>query len=232
MKYKSTNELPSSIKKLPMVAQKLFLSTFNDSVKRQSDEVAFKVAWTIVKKQFKLVEGKWIARGMSSDNYTFVIETKEDVFVQRADDGEFFIEGVLSDVLPDELGTSFTPEALQSFADQINSGQIFGGITHQEWNELKVKYSHLPDDQFIARARSDRKGILKIIKAVYEKGKLWIKAIVDKRYANHIKKFKKMSIEAIIPKQMRKNGKFLGGTIIGLALDNNAINPRAVITAS
>ncbi len=232
MQYKSNNELPKSIKKLPSPVQTLFRESYNKVSDKYNDDKSFRIAWTFVKKKFKMVDGKWIARGMSANTFTFKLQSKEGDFVQRADNGEFFIEGVLSDTLPDELGTSFTEEALKSFAKQINEGNILGGITHQEFDELKIKYSHLDDNEFIARARTERKGILKVIKAIYDKGKLWIKAIVDKRYANHIKRFKKMSIEAFVPPSLRKGGKFYGGTIIGLALDNNAINPRAMITSA
>ena len=90
-------------------------------------------------------------------------------------------------------------------------------------------YSHLDKDTFVAKARQERKGILKVVKAVYEKGKLWIKAIIDKRYIKRVKGFKSMSLEAYIPENKQSGNKYFGGEILGLALDNNAINPRARI---
>ena len=232
MPYKSNESLPDSIKKLPQAAQSLYRKAYNNVSGKYDEATTSKIAWGVVKKKFKKVDGKWIARGLSSDTFTFTIDTKEGELIQRAENGEFYIEGVLSDTLPDQLGTSFTEQALMDFADQINSGNIQGGITHQEYNDLIQKYLHLPTNEFIARARKERKGILKLVKAVYEKGKLWIKALVDKRYANHVRKFNKMSIEAHVPENLRHGNKFLGGTIIGFALDNNAINPRAEVTSA
>ena len=119
--YKSIEELPVEIKKLPKPAQHMFLKAFNSSYSRYGEEIAFETAWTIVKKKFKKVDGKWVAKGFSNDIYTFNIEVKEDVFVQKADDGNFYIEGVLSDILPDLDGWSPTPELLQEWANQIKN---------------------------------------------------------------------------------------------------------------
>ena len=230
MPYTNNEELPSALKKLPSKAQSLYRQVFNEMyAKHKDDSKASTIAWTVVKKQFKQVDGKWVAKGMSRELYTFNIDTKDDIFIQKADDGEFYIEGILSDIYPDSEGWSFTEETLKDFANQINEISICGGITHQEWKELQMKYSHLSEEEFIQKARTERKGILKTVKAVYENGKLWIKAIVDKRYANQVKKFNKISLEAIIPKQFQQAGKYLGGKILGFALDNRAVNPRANI---
>lgn len=230
MPYKDVSQLPESIKKLPHKAQILFLKAFNEVDDKYDEETSFEIAWGVVKKKFKKVDGKWIAKGMSNEVYTFNIDIKEDLFIQKADDGNYYIEGVLSDILPDMDGFSPTPELLENWANQINDMPIFGGITHEEWNELKMKYAHLPEEEFIAKARSERKGILKTVKAIYEKGKLIIKAIVDKRYINHVKKFNKMSLEALVPKKYQVGTKYTGGTILGFALDNNAVNQRSSVT--
>lgn len=230
MPYSSIKELPKEVKVLPHKAQVMFMKAFNSSYGRTNyDAVAFKVAWSIVKKRFKKVNGKWVAKGFLPDLYTFDLSMKGEEFVIKAEDGEYYLEGVLADIYPDSQGYAFTEEALKSFEEQINSGQIIGGITHDEYKNLIMKYSHLPTEEFIAKALSERKGILKTVKAIYEKGRLWIKALVDKRYLNHIKKFKKMSIEAFIPKELQENGNYLGGKVLGFALDNNAINRRAIV---
>ena len=96
---------------------------------------------------------------------------KGEEFVIKAEDGEYYLEGVLADIYPDSQGYAFTEEALKSFEEQINSGQIIGGITHDEYKNLIMKYSHLPTEEFIAKALSERKGILKTVKAIYEKGR-------------------------------------------------------------
>lgn len=230
MPYKDIKELPTSIKKLPIGAQKIFKSAFNASYKKHGEERAFKIAWVAVKRRFKRVDGKWVAKGLGHCFYRFELKQSDNLFIQKGKDGEYYLEGVLSDSNPDSMGKKFSPETLKDFAHQINKRGIFGGITHNEWDSLKMKYSHLSEEEFVKKALNERKGILKVIKAVFNKGKLWVKALIDKRYLNHVSKFKSMSIEALIPKKYQQGNRYTGGTVLGLALDNSPINPRAVVT--
>lgn len=228
MPYNSTSELPESLKKLPVKAQQMFMTTFNNSYERVGEESAFKVAWAVVKKNFKKVDDKWVARGMGLDLFTFSMETKGEVFIQKGEDGEYYLEAVLSDVILDSQGKRFTTEALQEYANQINNHGISGFITHADWKEFIMKHSHLSEDAFVAKARESRKGILKAVRAVFENGKLWIKALIDKRYLNRVKEFNKVSIEALVPKRLQTNSEYKGGYVLGFALDNAAVNPRAI----
>jgi len=229
--YKTNNELPSTIRKLPYKAQSLYRSSFNSSYSRtKSDSIASKVAWTVVKKRFKKVDGNWIAKGLSNDFYSFTMNTNSnEMFISKAKDGEYYLEATLSDDKPDSDGKRFTSESLKDYADQINNYGIAGFITHADWDAFKMKYGHLSEQAFVAKARLERRGILKTVKAIYEKGKLWIKALIDKRYLNHVKKFNKVSIEALVPSRFQGNNEYRGGHVLGFALDNNAINPRATI---
>jgi cation transport regulator ChaB len=228
MPYDRIEELPESIKNLPKKAQVMFLQAFNKVYDKYGEETSFKIAWNVVKKNFKRVDGKWIAKGMGVKLYSFDLKINNS-FVQKGDDGEYYLEGILSDTFVDREGNQFTEEALKDFANQINTHGISGFITHEDWNKFCVENSHLDTDVFISKARNERKGILKVIKAVYEAGKLWIKAVIDKRYVKRVKEFSKMSLEAYVPEDKQSNNKYFGGEILGLALDNNAINPRAVI---
>jgi len=230
MPYNTIKELPASIRKLPIGAQNIFLQVFNKSYDKNGEEIAFKIAWTAVKSKFKKVKDKWIAKGLGHELYTFTLENKEKLFVQKGKDGEFYLEGVLSTTTPDSLGYRFTTDTLQDFARQINKRGVSGSITHEEWERLKLKYSHLTEAKFISKALKERKGILKVVKAIYQKGKLWVKAIIDKRYLNRIKQFKTMSIEALVPKKYQQGRTYTGGTVLGLALDNNPVNKQARIT--
>lgn len=231
MLYNNINNLPTEIRKLPYKAQETFLEVANDSYGRTNDStVSSKVAWELIKSKFHKIDGKYVAKAFMPNLYTFDLEMNED-FVMKSEDGNYYLEGVLADIFTDSQGWKFSEEGLKDFAEQINAGQIIGGITHKEYQELLMKYSHLPNDEFIAKALSERKGILKTVKAIYEKGKLWIKAIIDKRYLKQIKKFKKMSIEAFIPHkyQDKINKTYKKGRVLGFALDNRAINRRAEI---
>ncbi len=227
MVYKNKAELPVELRRLPVKAQNMFMKAFNSSITRTSEEVAYKVAWSLVKKQFKKVDGKWIARGMGHSLYTFDMTNKGTSFIKKDKDGEYFLEAVLTDTMVDEVGTKYTEATLIDYAKQINEYGIAGFITHADWDEFCTNNLHLDEEAFVARARTERKGIFKTIKAIYEKGKLWIKALIDKRYVKQAKKFNKVSIEALVPEQYRVNGVFTGGQVLGVALTNTPLNPRS-----
>lgn len=231
MLYNNLNNLPIEMRKLPYKAQETYLEVANNSYERTKDPtLSSNVAWELIKSKFRKVNGKYVAKAFMPDIYTFDLEMKDD-FIMKSEDGNYYMEGVLADIYTDSQGWKFSEEGLKDFAEQINSGQIIGGITHKEYQDLLMKYSHLPNEEFIAKALSERKGILKTVKAIYEKGKLWIKAIIDKRYLKQIKKFKRMSIEAFVPHkyQDKINKVYKKGRVLGFALDNRAINRRAEI---
>jgi len=229
-KKKMNTYMPKSLEKLPVKAQMMFEQAFDRVKDDYGVNTGLKVAWNVVNKNFVVKEGMWVAKGMGRSLTTFTLQTKDNVFIKKGSDGEYFLEGVLSDINVDRDGKKFDEETLQSFADQINSDGISGFISHSDFDKFCVENSHLSEAEFISKARKTRKGIIKVVKAIYEKGKLWIKAIFDKRYIKQIKKFTKMSIEALIPNRFQKGNSYKGGYVIGLALDNDASNVRANIT--
>ncbi|MBU1111779.1 MAG: ChaB family protein [archaeon] len=63
MPYKTVTDLPDSVKdNLPKHAQKIFLEAFNHAYEQyKGDEIiAFKVAWSAVKKKYVKKDDKWV----------------------------------------------------------------------------------------------------------------------------------------------------------------------------
>ena len=227
--YNNNNELPTTIKKLPYDAQSLYRGAYNKVSPKYDEVTSGRVAWEIVKKKFTRINKEWVAKGMSRNLYVFNMKVSEDIFIKKADDGVYYLEATLSDTDVDGQGKRFTAEALEDYANQINTFGVSGNITHKSWDDFTVSNSHLSEEEFIKKARSERKGIFKTIKAVFKEGKLWIKALIDKRYMNHVKKFNRVSIEALVPTRYQNNNEYQkGGVVLGFALDNNPINPRAI----
>lgn len=228
MPYDNIKELPASIRRLPAKAQQMYKTAFNSTyAKHKKDSISSKVAWAVVKTKFKKVGDEWIAKGLGLDLYTFDLKLNDDVFVQKSASGEYYLEATLSDTMTDGQGKRFTERTLKQYANQINNHGVPGYITHSDWDDFKMRYGHLSESDFVSRARTERKGILKTVQAIYKKGKLWIKALIDKRYVNHVRKFNKVSIEALIPSKYQIGSEYDGGYVLGFALDNNAINSRA-----
>ncbi|RUR74433.1 ChaB family protein [Chlorogloeopsis fritschii PCC 9212] len=62
MPYQNIDELPDSVKEhLPKHAQEIFIAAFNNAEKEyNSEESAFRVAWSAVKRDYEKGEdGKW-----------------------------------------------------------------------------------------------------------------------------------------------------------------------------
>jgi len=227
--YNNNNELPSTIRKLPYDAQSLYRGAFNKVNPKYDSMTSGRVAWELVKKRFTRVGTEWVAKGMSRKMFVFDMKVSDNVFIKKADDGEYYLEATLSDTDFDGEGNKFTAEALEDYATQINTFGVSGNITHKSWDEFTLENSHLSEEDFVKKARSERKGIFKTIKAVFKEGKLWIKALIDKRYMNHVRKFNRVSIEALVPSRYQDNKVYQkGGYVLGFALDNNPINPRAI----
>jgi hypothetical protein len=156
--------------------------------------------------------------------------------VAHAEGDEIVFEGVLADteIIVDQKGPRrFRPSVLQKFADYINDHGISGDISspsdepHPELQELKRKYGHLSNEQFLKAARTDRKGIVKAVKAHFDGVRLWVKGFIDKRYKNYLSGVSKMSIEALT---RTEDSEFVDGDVFGLNLvDNRAVNNRSFV---
>jgi hypothetical protein len=155
-------------------------------------------------------------------------------FVAHADGDDLVFEGVLTDTMPNKHGKRFSKKALADFAEQINEYGIMGDIStndvHAEWNDLITKYGDLSPKEFMKKARTERKGIVKVVKAVFDGARLWVKGVIDKRYKRFVSGVNKMSIEARIPKESQVGDCYDGGQVLGLTLvDERAVNPRSFI---
>ena len=69
MPYEIAADLPPSVRQLPPHAQEIFLAAFNNSWMTYADrgphareEIAFRVAWAAVKKQYEKRGGRWVLK--------------------------------------------------------------------------------------------------------------------------------------------------------------------------
>ncbi|AUA60280.1 ChaB-like [Operophtera brumata nucleopolyhedrovirus] len=63
MPYNRTAELPSALKKLPPRAKRIFRRAFNNAYDHyDSEDVAFRVAWSAVKRLYKKRGDAWVAK--------------------------------------------------------------------------------------------------------------------------------------------------------------------------
>jgi hypothetical protein len=174
-------------------------------VKSKSDKIRSK--WVAIYNKVYVIGGEskalvmantWLKKELS--NATFVkrsaVEFSLDTsngFIKRSVDGEDYITFVLNSTLPHKDGKVFSEAMLKKWADFINESPIVGDIDHTLYDQ--ILQSGMSDDSIKNVLRS-KKGIAKTLKAVYENGKLWVKAIIDKRYKKLVEKSKGVSAEA------------------------------------
>lgn len=160
---------------------------------------------------------------------SFTIDNTELV-LQTLDQGqEYVLSAVLADNAMTRTGHTFSEELLKKFADQINARLPVGDMDHEEMIRLEKQGYSGAEIASMLKSRQ-KNGIVKAIQAVYEKGKLWVKLLIDKRYKKIMNKAKGLSIEALATVQtgdkVVKDAEFLGFTV---AYNHSPANPRALL---
>ncbi len=224
MPYININDpkLPSYIKKLPSNVRKKWVVVFNSVFSKEGEKTAFIIANGML--------DKWLVKRSKhvKKQKKLLFEKAKRSLVKRSD-GFYTIDFVLTDILRDSTGLRMSLPLLEKWAEQLNSTiQIFGDTDHEEFDI--VADSDLSSDEAIRVLRNSKKGFAKSIKAFIEKGKLWIRALVDPRARDIVNKAKGISLEADLEIDVRTNTAVdgeLGG--FTFATKSNPINPRAQI---
>jgi len=198
------SKLPSYIKSRSLEVRKKWVAMFNAAYKKYGEERAFIIANTWLKKQVK--SRKFVKRSA----LTFDVYEKRG-FIKRASNGDEYITLVLNTTKAHKDGIEFTEKMLREWAEQINKNPIVGDVDHLLYD--KVLKSNMSDEQIRSVLKS-KPGIAKTVRAVFQKGKLWVKAIIDKRYKRIINKAKGVSAEAFCTWEGNKatSGDLLGFT--------------------
>lgn len=189
MPYTKSSKLPSYVEKLSDKLKEDWINIFNATYEKHGEAKAMLVANTWLKKQ--LPHKKMIKRSV----ITLQLDTANG-FVKRSSDGYDYVNFVLNSNVPHRDGKRFSEDMLKKWAQTINSDpKMIGGgdIDHILYD--KLLNSNISDDMVRSVLKS-KKGIAKMVQAVYDQGKLWVRAIVDKRYKKLIEKSKGVSAEA------------------------------------
>jgi cation transport regulator ChaB len=245
MVYSTIESLPEFIRKiLPIEAQTYFLEVYKSALKGYDDQTAFMFAWEAVKmKMQKTSKGYIININTNSVNinseteeeddedepevFQFPVEASETNIVMNSETEELIMEAILADTSHNTDGLRFTELELQSIADQINMyGSTLPDVDHEKLMTLIKRHGR--DQVAIMNSLKNEKGIFKSIKAAVEKGKLWIQAVLDKRYKNHTDKFKALSIEAFAD---RDGDRLINPIYLGFTFTNTPKLPVAQIAS-
>lgn len=211
MPYDASNPktLPSYVQKLSPEARAKWVAIFNAVFKTEGESMAFAMANKWVKEHIKKKETMARTERVR-DIVEFEVDMSQDL-IQRTEDGQEYISFKLADTFKDKFGVQVPPEVLQRWADAINSGEaVLGDVDHEYMTKLEQAGYSI--DQIKAELKS-KPSIAKAVKAVYEKGRLWVRALIDKRYKSVIQKSKGVSMEAVVNRD--NQGRVYGGDLLG-----------------
>lgn len=201
----STN-LPKYIKNRPEATKQKWVSIFNSVFKDSGEEAAFIAANSWLRRQAKEI----VARSTTArSRITFTISDTE--LIKRSDDGEDYVTAILANTDTNKDGKIFSEGLLQKWTKEINQGNtLVGDVDHELYDKLMD--SNVSDSMFQTLLKG-KKGIAKAVRAVYDKGKMFVKLLIDKRYRQQVLKSKGLSVEAIVnPGLLKSEGDILGFT--------------------
>ena len=189
MTYKGALDLslPSYVRTRDTQTRNKWVSLYNKAESKYGQTKAILLAnhWlkTSAPKQ------RFIARSAIS----FSLDTRKG-FIKRDDNGNDYVTFVLNSTAPHKDGKRFSESMLQQWAKDINANaKVVGDIDHKLYYTLmNSAYSN----EEIKLLLKSKKGIAKAMHAIYEKGKLWVRALIDKRYKKIIQNAKGVSAEA------------------------------------
>lgn len=204
-------DLPDYVKNKPEDMQKKWIGIFNDIAAEEGEEMAFIVANSWLKRELDKYK-QYVARAENAMvRIPFELQTDKD-YIVRSEGGSEFVSFKLADIMKDSLGVQLNEDTLKEWADRINNGEVvIGDVDHQTWNYYAQQA--IPDDEFDTNIRY-KPGIAKAVKAIVDKGRLWVKAMIDKKYKSVIEKAKGVSMEAVAKRNPETN-ELLGADLLG-----------------
>jgi len=204
--------LPSYIKNKPEEIQKKWLSIYTRVEKELGKPEALIAANGWLKRE--LAKQKFLKRSVVN----FEIDSSDGEFIKRSTEGDDYISLVLNTTSPHYDGRIFTEDLLRGWADYINKNPIVGDIDHTQYDELLSGFN---SDKKIIETLKNKKGIAKSLKAIFENGRLWVRAVIDKRYKKLIQNSKGVSAEAFITETDDSDKKILKADLLGFTFNIN-----------
>lgn len=222
MVYGNVESLPEYLKVvLTPEAREYFFNVYVLAYKNYDDETSFQIAWEATKLKMQKNGNVYVIHNhyyKTPEVHEFEMSPEETNISMNSETEEIIMDAVLADTNPNTEGKFFTEQELQELALQINSfGSTVPDVDHEKLMSLVKKHGR--DHDSIMRELKSEKGIMKNIKASVEKGRLWIRATLDKRFKNHLDKFKALSIEAFA--DVDENKRFSNPKYLGFTFTNN-----------
>jgi len=207
MPYSKTSDLPKQLMTLPLTAKKVFLKAFNTASKKHSEDRAFKIAWSAVKKVYTKKGNKWVRR--SSVKVKSVV-SRNGWFGRR-----YYFDTAIASNITAEDGLIATDSLLENIS---KTGKIdFNGDLEHAKLEGNEAYN----------------GLFKLIKHVYSDGKLFGRFQVDRthpKYKWFINKYanKKIGVSAEFYNPTQQGNKIIDCDRLGWTITDDPVDPNTI----
>jgi len=160
-----------------------------------------------------IIANKWLQNQVVSVQ-DFSFKTTDEQITFRSIGGDEYVDFLLSDNLPDSYGTKSSEDLMKEIAELVNTGKVTleGDFNHDAL--YKLQESGYSKEYIKSKLGSYKQGVAKAIKAIYENGKLYLRALINPRYKKRILRAKGVSIEGSFVKE---GNTFVEGTILGFS---------------
>ena len=222
------------LKKLPKPAQTMWESTYKTAKAKYGEERAGKIAWAAIKKKFKKVGEKWVAKSSDFKIYETVRYefTADEASVSKSADGYSIIDYVLASGSLDGHNQKFGPMALSSMVELINEGGVVGRIDNDEnhamWEALAKK--GLSPEEIEEELQKLDTGI-KAIKARLDGDKVIAKVRVKNDLVDKVLGMNGASVEARFPSVALKEGVIAQARLQGFVFTPKPANADTGVAA-
>jgi hypothetical protein len=211
----NSKNLPAYIKNVDVETRRKWIDIFNTVSAKEGEQMAFLIANTWLKRQIKK-QSIETRTNKQVERVSFEIDSSKET-ITRTENGDEYISFKLAEVGLDKLGVAWPEFLLTKFQKQINNGiPVYGDIDHNEMHRL-IK-ANAPDEELETRLR-EKPSIAKAVQAIFEKGKLWVKALIDKTFKKDILDSKGVSLEAVIERD--ENNNIIDGNLLGFTFGVN-----------
>lgn len=193
---------------------------------------ASQIAWEAVKKKFKKVEDKWVARSEDFEVFTTVRYefVADEATLSRSEDSEYsFVDYVLLSNDYHSDGIKFGPMAYNSLIDQINNEGLVGRIDdddkHEMWKSL-IKQGKSPEE--IEEILQSMNTGIKAISAKNINGKVTARIQVRNDLVDKVMQYKGASVEARFPSESFRNKIVTQARYQGFVFTPTPADPKAL----
>jgi len=215
--------IPDYVAKHGDVVANEWLSVYDSFADKVGDE------WALIIANQWLLTKPVVCTKDSCEPVVMSLSFVKDGSLVKNSDGTSYVDFVLTDNGYNRQGMKVSENLMLKWVDMINNKtlKIKGDVDHKDWDTLMN--NGVSKESFISTLRKFKKSFAEGVKAIYDNGKMWIRAAIKPGYEDLVAKATGVSLEADL--EIDKDGVAVDGELGGFTFTINTepVNPRSVI---